>query len=104
MENETRFWTRTRVRALLWTFLSGVLAGPIGISLSTPANLRSFWTPLSGAGLGGILGVLIGVFAFVFPKSEDDPDRWGKWVAGALAAGLLAGAVAGLLRKQGALH
>jgi uncharacterized membrane protein YfcA len=101
METEKRFWTRMRVRAVLWTFLPGVLGGPLGRVLSDPG---SFLALLSAAGIGGILGGLVAVFAFVFPKSEDDPSRWGKWATGSFVAGLAAGAVAGLLRKQGALH
>jgi hypothetical protein len=84
-----------------WTLLPGALGGPLGRALSDPGSFGVF---LSAAGVGGILGGLIAVFAFVFPKSEDDPSRWGKWATGSFVAGLAAGAVAGLLRKQGALH
>jgi hypothetical protein len=99
-----RFWTRQRVRAVLWTTLLGVLGGPVGTTLFDMSNLRSFWAILTAARLGGILGAIMAVFAFVFPKAEDDPPRWGKWGIGSLLLGLAGGAVAAMLRKQGAIR
>jgi uncharacterized membrane protein YeaQ/YmgE (transglycosylase-associated protein family) len=103
METASRFWTRQRVRAVLWTTLLGVLGGPVGTCLFDTNNLRSWWAILSAARLGGIMGAIVAVFAFLFPKAEDDPSRWKKWGFAALVLGLAGGAVAAMLRRQGAI-
>ncbi len=103
METEEKFWIPARIRAVLWTLLLGTLGGPVGYLLANPAPLSAS-TVLGGVRLGGIMGGAVAVFAFIFPKAEDDPPKLGLWGVASLILGLGIGAVAGLLRKQGLIH
>jgi len=106
MESEGKPGVRSVARAILWTVLVGVAGGLGGriLPLKAQGHALSMQALLWGCGLGGILGVIGGLFLFVFPKAEEDPNRWPRWAVAALLLGFSAGAVASLLELQGALR
>jgi hypothetical protein len=106
MESAGKPGVRSVARAVLWTVLVGIAGGLGGRILPLKAQGHALAIPalLWGCGLGGILGVVVGLFVFVFPKAEEDPTRWRRWAVAALLLGFSAGAVASLLELQGALR
>ena len=99
MTNEQPFWSRDRRAALLWTSVLGSPGGMLGNWIVDRHFLLG--ALLRGAGLGFAFGLSVAIFAFVFPKAQDDPPRWKRWGAASFFLGLLVGAAVALMIKEG---
>jgi hypothetical protein len=106
MDATSKPGVRSVSTAILWTVLVGIAGGLGGriLPLKAQGHALSMQALLWGCGLGGILGGVVGLFVFVFPKAEEDPTRWARWAVAALLLGFGAGVVASLLELQGALR
>ena len=80
------------------TILNGAFGGAVGVLVAfsgPPSQYGDFGRPfLAGAIIGGIVGIGVALFAYVWPRAAEDVTRWKTWsfisfFMGSLCSGLI---------------